>query len=84
MIVFSLGALGGGIVLAIAMLRQRGAVPVWAGWVLLASEPVRMIGLIFGMTVGPPLASLMILAPLAAVLLAARRRTEIEGPVGQA
>ncbi len=59
--VFGLGALIGTVVLGAAMLRQRGAVPAWAGWALVASAPVRMIGLLTGLTLlGPPLASLLI------------------------
>ena len=66
---FALGALGGGIVLGVAMLRQRGAVPMWAGCALLASEPVRIAGLSLGIPVGPPLASVLILVAFAAVVL---------------
>lgn len=58
--VFGLGALGGGLVLGIAMLRQRDLVPAWAGWALVASEPVRVLGLVLGVPPGPPLASLLI------------------------
>lgn len=72
--VFGIGALAGGIVLAIAMLRQRDVVPAWAGWALLASEPVRMAGLALGIPVGPPLASLLIMVGFAGVVLVARRR----------
>lgn len=75
---FGLGALGGGIVLAIAMLRQQGDVPKWAGWLLLASEPIRVAGLMLGIPIGPPLASLLILAAFAAVLLARRRVTPVQ------
>jgi len=71
--IFGIGALGGGIILAIAMLLQRGAVPMWAGWLLLASEPVRIAGLMLGIPFGPPLASLLILAAFAGVLIAWRR-----------
>lgn len=67
--VFGFGALAGAVVLAIGMLRQRGACPLWAGWLLLAAEPVRMVGLIFGIPVGPPLASLLIAAAFAGLLL---------------
>jgi hypothetical protein len=58
--VFGVGALGGGLVLGIAMLRQGGAVPTVAGWLLVASEPVRVLGLVLGLPVGPPLASVLI------------------------
>lgn len=70
--VFGLGALLGGLILGIAMVRQRGAVPAWAGWALIASEPVRAVGLLFGLAVGPPLASLLILAAFAGTMLADR------------
>jgi len=66
---FAFGALGGGIVLAIAMLRQRAVVPLWAGLLLLLSEPVRMAGLILGLPLGPPLASLFITVAFAVVIL---------------
>lgn len=68
--IFGFGALCGGIVLGIAILRQRGGMPKWAGWLLLAAEPVRMAGLRLGIPVGPPLASLLILAAFAGVLFA--------------
>lgn len=65
--VFGLGALGGGLLLGAAMLRQRDAVPVWAGAALVASEPVRVLGLVLGLPWGPPLASLLIAAAFAGV-----------------
>lgn len=71
--IFGLGTLLGGIVLAIAMLRQRGHVPAWAGWLLLASEPVRVAGLLLGIPLGPPVASLLIVAAFAAVVLGKRQ-----------
>ncbi|KGN37284.1 hypothetical protein N803_14705 [Knoellia subterranea KCTC 19937] len=68
--VFGLGALGGGLILGIAMLRQRDAVPAWAGWAMIVSEPVRVIGLLTGLSVvGPPLASVLIAVGFAGVLL---------------
>lgn len=70
---FGLGTLLGGVVLAIAMLRQRGHVPAWAGWLLLASEPVRVAGLLLGIPLGPPIASLLIVGAFAAVLLGQRQ-----------
>ena len=66
---FGLGALVGGLILGIAMLRQHGTVPAWAGWALVASEPVRVIGLLGGIAIGPPLASLLIMVGFAGVLL---------------
>ncbi len=66
--ILGLGALGGGIVLGIAILRRRGGVPKWAGWLLLAAEPVRMAVVGLGTPIGPPLASLLILAAFAGVL----------------
>lgn len=68
-VVFGLGALAGGLILGIAALRQKGAVPAWAGWALIASEPVRVVGLIAGLGFGPPLASLLIAAGFAGILL---------------
>lgn len=71
--VFGMGALAGGLILGIAMLRQRGAVPTWAGWAMIASEPVRVIGLLTGMSlIGPPLASVLIAVAFAGVLLKGR------------
>lgn len=59
--IFGLGALIGTIVIGVAILRQGGAVPRWAGWAMIISAPVRMIGLFTGLTlVGPPLASVLI------------------------
>ncbi|GAB3991708.1 hypothetical protein [Nocardioides marmoraquaticus] len=70
--VFGLGALGGGLVLGIAMLRQRDLVPAWAGWALVASEPVRILGLVLGLPPGPPLASLLIAIAFYGVVRGAR------------
>lgn len=70
---FGLGALIGTLILGIAVLRQRGAYPAWAGWALVASAPVRILGLATGFAFGPPLASLLLLAGFAGVLLTARR-----------
>lgn len=71
--VFFLGALGGAIILGVAILRQHGLVPAWLGWVLIAAEPVRLVGLIVGIPVGPPLASLMIAVAFAGVLVSVQR-----------
>lgn len=69
---FGLGALIGTLLLGIAMLRS--SVPAWAGWAMIASAPVRMIGLFTGLTlVGPPLASLLIAVGFTGVFLARRR-----------
>lgn len=73
-IAFGVGALLGGLILGIVMVRQRDVIPAWAGWALIASEPVRVIGLMFGIAVGPPLASLLIMVGFAGALLAAHRR----------
>jgi hypothetical protein len=67
--VFGFGALVGGIVLGIAMVRQRDRVPLWAGILLLVSEPVRIAGLALGIPIGPPLASVLIAIAFAAVVL---------------
>lgn len=67
--VFGIGALLGGLILGVAMLRQRDVVPAWAGWGLVASEPVRVAGLMLGLGFGPPLASLLILVAFAGVML---------------
>lgn len=72
-VVFGLGALLGCITLGIAALRQGGVVPAWAGWALIASAPVRMGGLAAGLSFGPPLASLLILAAFVAILVSFRR-----------
>lgn len=69
---FGLGALLGGLVLGIAMLRQRGAVPAWAGWALIACEPVRVIGLLLGIPVLPVVASLLVAVAFAGVVFSAR------------
>ena len=68
------GALAGGLILGIAMLRQGGAIPAWAGWALIASEPVRVVGLVAGIPFGPPAASVLIAAAFAGTLMAARSR----------
>ncbi|SDG14778.1 hypothetical protein [Pseudonocardia oroxyli] len=71
-VLFGLGALVGTLLLGIAMLRS--GVPSWAGWAMIASVPVRMIGLLTGLTlVGPPLASLLIAVGFAGVFVARRR-----------
>ncbi|WP_181779078.1 hypothetical protein [Pseudonocardia pini] len=73
-VVFGLGALIGTVLLGVAMLRQRSTVPAWAGWAMIASAPVRMIGLLTGLTlVGPPLASLLLAVGFAGVLIAGKR-----------
>lgn len=72
--VFGLGALGGGLVLGIAMLRQGGWLPLVAGVALIAAEPVRVAGLLVGVPVGPPLASVLIgIAFVTTVRRSARR-----------
>lgn len=70
---FGFGGLLGAAIIGVAILRQRGGVPAWLGWVLIAAEPVRLIGLILGIPIGPPLASLMIAVSFAGVILAVRR-----------
>lgn len=72
-VVFGLGALLGVLLLGVAMLRQRSTVPAWAGWALVASAPVRVLGLVLGLAVGPPLASVLILIGFAGLLIAHRR-----------
>lgn len=72
-LLFGVGALLGSVLLGIAMLRQRGAVPAWAGWLLIASAPVRIAGLALGLAIGPPLSSAMITVAFAVTLLGARR-----------
>lgn len=59
--VFGLGALVGGLLLGVAMLR-RPDVPRWSGIALVASEPVRVIGLLTGVGMLTAVASLLILA----------------------
>lgn len=59
-VVFGVGALIGLVVLGLAALRQRDAVPVWAGVALVASPVVRVAGLALGIPFGPPLASLLL------------------------
>ena len=71
---FGVGALAGGLILGIAMLRQGGAIPAWAGWALIASAPVRVVGLVAGIPFGPPLASMLIAAAFTGTLMAARSR----------
>lgn len=61
-VVFGLGALAGIALLGVAALRQQGGVPAWAGWALIASPVVRMGGLILGVALGPPVASLLMAA----------------------
>lgn len=71
--VFGLGALIGTLVVGVAMLRQRGAVPLWAGIALVVSPVVRMAGLATGLTlIGPPLASVLIAAGFFGVVRARR------------
>lgn len=72
--VFGIGALLGAVLLGVAMLRQRGELPVWVGILLIAAEPVRMVGLIVGLPIGPPLASAMITVAFGAVFLLRRPR----------
>lgn len=50
-----------------------GDVPAWLGWLLIAAEPVRMVGLLADIPVGPPLASLMMAISFGGVILAVRR-----------
>lgn len=76
--VFGFGALLGAVILGVAILRQGRGIPAWSGWILVAAEPVRLIGLIAGVPVGPPLASLMIAASFAGVVLAVRRAAAAE------
>ena len=65
--VFGLGALLGGIVLGVAMLRSP-EVPRWCGPALIASEPVRVAGLLTGVDVLTAVASLLILVSFVGVL----------------
>lgn len=69
--VLGLGALVGGVVLGIAMLRHP-AVPGWAGWLLVLSEPVRVAGLLTGMSWVPVVASAMLGTAFVAALRATR------------
>lgn len=71
-VVFGLGALIGSIIIGVAMLRQKGALPVWVGVLMIASPVVRMAGLIAGISFAPTIASLMIAAAFAATLVAFR------------
>lgn len=71
-VVFGIGGLLGPLVLGIAMLRQRDTCPTWAGVALVASPVVRMGGLALGLHALPAVASLMMAAAFAAVVL--RRR----------
>jgi hypothetical protein len=75
--VFGFGALVGAVILAIAIIRQHGAFPAWAGWLLLAAEPIRIAGLSLGLPFGPPLASVLITAAFAGVLLRRSRPAAI-------
>lgn len=68
--VLGLGALVGGVVLGLAMVRHP-AVPSWAGWALVVSEPVRVAGLLAGVPWLPVLASLLLTLALVQAL---RRR----------
>ncbi|MFY0408234.1 hypothetical protein [Solicola sp. PLA-1-18] len=65
--VFGIGALLGGLVLGVAMLRDRD-VPRWCGVALVASEPVRVAGLLSGVHGLTAVASLLILTSFVAVL----------------
>lgn len=58
--VFGLGALVGGFVLGVAMLRHS-AMPRWCAIALMASEPVRVIGLLSGFDYLTAVASLLLL-----------------------
>ncbi|TKV57849.1 hypothetical protein FDO65_17120 [Nakamurella flava] len=69
---FGVGALAGGLILGIAMLRQQGAVPAWAGWALIACEPVRVAGLLLGVPWLPAVASMLIAAAFAGTVFAPR------------
>lgn len=71
-VVFGVGGLLGPLVLGVAMLRQRDTYPVWAGVALVVSPVVRMGGLALGIHVMPALASLLMAAAFAVVML--RRR----------
>lgn len=71
---FGLGALVGVLVLGVAALRQGASVPRWAGWALLLSAPVRVVGLVTGVGAGPVVASLLMAAGFAGVL--ATRRSQ--------
>lgn len=72
-VVFGLGALVGTLLLGVAALRQRDAVPAWAGWALVASPFVRMAGLVLGLSFGPPVASLLIAAGFVGIWRGRRR-----------
>lgn len=72
-VTFGVGALIGPIVLGVAMLRQRDAYPVWAALALLLSPVVRMGGLVLGLWIAPPVASLMLAVGFAVVLFSRRR-----------
>lgn len=65
--VFGLGALLGGLVLGVAMLRSPG-VPRWCGLALIASEPVRVVGLLTGVDLLTAVASVLILVAFVGVL----------------
>lgn len=60
-VVFGVGALLGGLVLGVAMIRHD-SVPLWCGAALIASEPVRVVGLVSGFDLLTAVASLLILA----------------------
>lgn len=68
-VVFGVGGLLGPLVLGVAMLRQRDTYPVWAGVALVVSPVVRMGGLALGIHVMPALASLLMAAAFAVVML---------------
>lgn len=65
--VFGLGALLGGLILGVAMLRTPG-LPRWFGIALIASEPVRVIGLLTGVDALTAVASLLILVSFVGVV----------------
>jgi hypothetical protein len=69
--VLGLGALVGGVVLGIAMLRHPD-VPGWAGWLLVLAEPVRVAGLLTGMSWVPVVASAMLGTAFVAALRTTR------------
>lgn len=69
--VLGLGALVGGVVLGVAMVRHP-AVPGWAGWLLVLAEPVRVAGLLTGTSWVPVVASAMLGTSLVLALRATR------------
>ncbi|MEH3075100.1 MAG: hypothetical protein PGN11_00235 [Quadrisphaera sp.] len=71
-VVFGLGALVGVLVLGVAAVTQPRTVPLWAGWALVLSAPVRVAALVAGVGAGPVVASLLLAVGFAGVLLAHR------------